>query len=50
MPDRFPIMDFYLKACDRYPVCGVVADGLKMVDVGKLETLEAATALAQELL
>lgn len=50
MPDRFPIMDFYLKACDRYPICGVVADGLKMVDVGKLETLEAASALAKELL
>ena len=50
MPDRFPIMDFYLKACDRYPICGVVADGLRMVDVGKLETLEAASALAKELL
>ena len=50
MPERFPIMDFYLKACERYPVCGVVADELKMVDVGKLETLEAASALAKELL
>lgn len=50
MPERFPIMDFYLRACDRYPICGVVADGLRMVDVGKLETLEAASALAKELL
>lgn len=39
---RFPIMDFYLSACALYEIYGVEADGLHLVDVGKLDTLEIA--------
>jgi hypothetical protein len=46
---RFPIMDFYLSICDKYPVYGVHASGLRMIDVGKLDSLEQAEQLAQTL-
>ena len=41
-PARFPIIDFYLWACAHYNIYGVCADDLKLVDVGKLDTLEKA--------
>jgi hypothetical protein len=41
-PDRFPIIDFYLKACATHPVSGYVADNLRMIDVGKLDSLQQA--------
>ena len=41
-PDRFPIMDFYLKACADHLIRGYEAPGLRLLDVGKLDTLEAA--------
>lgn len=43
--ERFPIMDFYLHVAAEYPVTGVVAGGLKIIDVGKPDSL----ALAEEL-
>ncbi|MBO4760301.1 MAG: NTP transferase domain-containing protein [Bacteroidales bacterium] len=39
---RFPIMDFYLKACRERPVFGAVQPGLRLMDVGKAETLAKA--------
>ena len=42
MPERFPIMDFYLQECGNHPVYGVVPENLQLVDVGKLDTLAAA--------
>ena len=39
---RFPIMDFYLSVCSKYPIYGVSTDSLKLIDVGKLDTLEQA--------
>ena len=42
MGERFPIMDFYLKVCDRYPIYGIKPASLEMVDVGKLDTLAVA--------
>lgn len=50
MPERFPIMDFYLTACDRYPIYGAVAKDLQLVDVGKIETLPEAERVCMELL
>ena len=50
MPARFPIMDFYLEACARYPVYGVPAPGLTLVDVGKIETLPEAERVCEKLL
>ena len=41
-PERFPIIDFYLSVCHRAPVLGLVKDDLQVLDVGKLDTLEAA--------
>lgn len=41
-PDRFPIIDFYLKACATHPLSGYVADNLRMIDVGKLDSLQQA--------
>ena len=42
---RFPIMDFYLAACLRYPIYGVAVPGLRILDVGKLDSLSAAEAM-----
>jgi len=42
MGEVFPIVDFYLKVCRDYPVYGVEVRGLRILDVGKPETLEAA--------
>lgn len=41
-PERFPIIDFYLKACATHPISGYVADHLHMIDVGKLDSLQQA--------
>lgn len=42
MPDKFGIMDFYLKYCAVCPVCGYVKENLRLMDVGKLDTLDQA--------
>ena len=47
---RFPIMDFYLKACATYPIRGYLAPDLKMVDVGKIEMLADAEKVCATLL
>ena len=41
-PDRFPIMDFYLEACVHHPILGYEAPNLRLLDVGKLDTLDKA--------
>ena len=46
---RFPIMDFYLDVCAGYGIYGVVAENLRLVDVGKFDTLEAAEGVLREL-
>ena len=43
-PDRFPIMDFYLKACSDHLIRGYEARDLQLLDVGKLDTLDKAEA------
>ena len=43
-PDRFPIMDFYLKACGTHLIRGYEAKDLRLMDVGKLDTLDQAEA------
>jgi hypothetical protein len=49
-PERFPIVDFYLKACADHPIYGVVPPGLTVVDVGKLETLPEAEKICHSIL
>jgi len=41
-PERFPIMDFYLKACGDNLIRGYEATNLRLLDVGKLDTLDKA--------
>lgn len=41
-PERFPIMDFYLKACGDNLIRGYEAKNLRILDVGKLDTLDKA--------
>ena len=48
-PDKFPIMDFYLKHCDKVRIEGYVKNDLKLMDVGKQETLKEAEAFLKEL-
>ena len=48
-PDKFPIMDFYLKYCDKVRIEGFVKNDLRLMDVGKQETLKEAEAFLKEL-
>lgn len=48
-PDRFSIIDFYLSVCHRAHVVGLVKDDLRLLDVGKLDTLEQAEMFIQTL-
>ena len=43
-PERFPIIDFYLSVCHRSHIVGLVKDNLRLLDVGKLDTLAEAEA------
>ena len=46
-PERFPIMDFYLKACGNHLIRGYEAKDLRLLDVGKLDTLDKAEKFLQ---
>ncbi len=48
-PDRFSIMDFYLSVCHRSRVVGLQKDDLRILDVGKLDTLDAANEFIKQL-
>jgi len=48
-PDRFPIMDFYLKACGDHLIRGYEATDLRLMDVGKLDTLHDAETFLEGL-
>ena len=41
-PDRFPIMDFYLQTCHRTRIYGCQKPDLRILDVGKQDSLTAA--------
>jgi len=41
-PDRFSIIDFYLSTCHRSRIYGCQKDDLRLLDVGKLDSLEKA--------
>lgn len=47
-PDKFGIIDFYLSVCDRVVIRGCVKDDLRLMDVGKLDTLAEAEAFVQD--
>lgn len=41
-PDKFGIMDFYLKVCDKVRIKGVEHKSLRLMDVGKADTINQA--------
>lgn len=47
-PEKFSIIDFYLAICQRRVIRAFVKDDLKMVDVGKLDTLAQAEDFISE--
>jgi len=48
-PDRFPIIDFYLHHCDETDIRCVVKNDLRLMDVGKLDTLHEAEEFLETL-
>ena len=49
MPDRFGIIDFYLKYCSRYTFMGRIQNDLQLMDVGKLDSLEQAETMIKQI-
>ena len=47
-PDKFSIIDFYLAACEDHIIQGIAKDNLRLLDVGKLDTLESAATFLSE--
>lgn len=47
--DRFPIVDFYLKALQTETIGGYVPDDYKMMDIGKIDHLDEAEEFAKEI-
>lgn len=41
-PDKFGIIDFYLDACQKADICGYPKTDLRLLDVGKLDSLSEA--------
>ena len=48
-PDRFAIMDFYLQTCHRTRIYGCLKEDLRVLDVGKLDSLTEAEEFIKEL-
>jgi len=46
-PDKFSIIDFYLSSCNKYKIKAAVQEGLKIIDVGKIDSLERARELIE---
>ena len=48
-PEKFPIIPFYLSYCHKYKIKAHVAENLKLVDVGKLDSLQVAEQMVGQL-
>ena len=48
-PDRFGVIDFYLSVCNQVPIIGHVESNLRLMDVGKQETLHTAEQFMHQL-
>lgn len=46
-PEKFPIMDFYIKNCAQMTIRGMHNSNLRLLDVGKQDTLTAAEEFLQ---
>ena len=49
MPERFGIIDFYLKYCHQCAFLGYEKKDLRLMDVGKLDTLQEAETFIKQL-
>jgi NDP-sugar pyrophosphorylase family protein len=49
-PDKFSIIDFYLSICNQHPIYGYLQPDLRLLDVGKMETLAEAEAFYKDLM
>lgn len=49
MPDRFGIIDFYLQKCATHHIMGYAKSDLKLMDIGKADTLAHAEEFLQHL-
>ena len=49
MPERFGIIDFYLKYCHQCAFLGYEKKDLKLMDVGKLDTLDQAETFIKQI-
>lgn len=48
-PDVFPIIDFYLRHCATARIQGITLPGMRLLDVGKLNTLAEAEQFLEEI-
>lgn len=48
-PDKFSIITFYLSYCHKYKIKAHIVENLKLVDVGKLDSLHLAEQMVAEL-
>ena len=49
MPERFPIIDFYLDHCLQMDIYGQTQSGLKLLDIGKINTIDLADSFLAQL-
>lgn len=49
MPERFGVIDFYLKWCGKHDFKGFVKEDLNLLDVGKLDTVDRADRFLSDL-
>jgi MurNAc alpha-1-phosphate uridylyltransferase len=50
MPEKFPIVDFYLSQADKFRIRAEYKEDLELVDVGRVEHIEAAAELLKRTL
>lgn len=48
-PDKFSIIDFYIQQCAKYDIYGYVQPDLRLIDVGKTDTLSTAEKILRTL-
>lgn len=49
LPDRFSIIDYYLSICDKENITCYIPDNLKIIDVGKTDSLQEAIQFLDQL-